>query len=106
MEQPDEEIDDMLEKKNRAELQEKFLFIVDKNFACNHVKIQKSIICDKSNKEKILFSSEGCYICKKCGDTEELKSDLFSNLLKKTSIKKYSFSSYEVEVSTICRGCA
>ena len=44
-------------------------------------------------------------ICKKCGDTEELKSDLFNNLLKKYSIKKYSFTNYEVEVSTTCRGC-
>jgi Fur family transcriptional regulator, zinc uptake regulator len=60
--------------------------------------IEQGVI-HKSNQKKIA-------ICKKCGDTEELKSDLFSNLLKKTSIKKYSFSSYEVEVSTICRGCA
>ena len=45
-------------------------------------------------------------ICKKCGDSEELKSELFTNLLKKIPLKKYSFSSYEVEVATICRGCA
>ena len=61
------------------------------------------LLCNHShNKEH----NPAIAICKKCGDTEELKSDLFSNLLKKTSIKKYSFSSYEVEVSTICRGCA
>ena len=61
------------------------------------------LLCNHSHNKK---HNPAIAICKKCGDTEELKSDLFSNLLKKTSIKKYSFSSYEVEVSTICRGCA
>ena len=44
-------------------------------------------------------------ICKKCGVTEELKSDLFTNVLKKSSLKKYNFANYELEVSTICRSC-
>lgn len=45
-------------------------------------------------------------ICKKCGDTEELKSDLFSSLLKKYPIKKYDFSNFELEVSTLCKSCS
>ena len=45
-------------------------------------------------------------ICKKCGDTEELKSDLFASILKKYPIKKYDFSNFELEVSTLCKGCS
>jgi|TARA_B100000780_G_C21063089_1_gene427397 Fur family zinc uptake transcriptional regulator len=77
--------------------------------------LMKKSIIHKSNQNKTFLLCNHLHnkdhnpaiaICKKCGDTEELKSDLFNNLLKKFSIKKYSFSNYEVEVSTICRGCA
>ena len=44
-------------------------------------------------------------ICKKCGDTDELKSDLFINFFKKYSLKKFKFENFELEVSTICTTC-
>ena len=44
-------------------------------------------------------------ICKKCGLTEELRSDIFFNLLKNLRLKKYDFSNFEVEISALCRSC-
>ena len=44
-------------------------------------------------------------ICKKCGDTEELKSDFFNNFLQKYNLKKFNFKKFELEVSTICSNC-
>ena len=44
-------------------------------------------------------------ICKKCGDTDELKSDLFINFFKKYSLKKFKFKNFELEVSTLCTTC-
>ncbi len=44
-------------------------------------------------------------ICKDCGDTEELKSELFELIFKKNPIKKYDFSKFQLEVSTTCRRC-
>ena len=36
---------------------------------------------------------------------EELKSELFEKIFKKNPIKKYDFSKFQLEVSTICRRC-
>ena len=44
-------------------------------------------------------------ICSDCGDTEELKSELFEVIFKKNPIKKYEFIKFQLEVSTICRRC-
>jgi len=44
-------------------------------------------------------------ICRDCGDTEELKSELFETIFKKNPIKNYDFSKFQLEVSTICRRC-
>ena len=44
-------------------------------------------------------------ICRDCGDTEELKSELFETIFKKNPIKKYDFNKFQLEVSTICRRC-
>tara|TARA_Y100000590_G_scaffold289325_1_gene325680 strand:- start:506 stop:871 length:366 start_codon:yes stop_codon:yes gene_type:complete len=44
-------------------------------------------------------------ICKKCGDTEELKSNLFANFFKKNNIKNYNFKDFSMEVLTTCKGC-
>ena len=44
-------------------------------------------------------------ICRDCGDTEELKSELFEAIFRKNPIKKYDFSKFQLEVSTICRRC-
>ena len=44
-------------------------------------------------------------ICKKCGDTEELKSNIFLDFFKKNNIKKYDFSTFKMEVLTTCKEC-
>jgi len=44
-------------------------------------------------------------ICKKCGDTEELKSSLFESFFKKNNVKNYDFNSFNMEVLTTCKGC-
>ena len=44
-------------------------------------------------------------ICKKCGDTEELKSNIFLDFFKKNNIKKYDFSTFKMEVLTTCKDC-
>ena len=75
--------------------------------------IEKGII-HKSNQNKtyILCNHENGHkhnpsiaICKSCGDTQELKSDLFKNILKKIPLKKYNFANFELEVSTLCNTC-
>lgn len=83
--------DELLAKLNRAELQEKFLFIIDKNYACGKVKSQKSVICSLCNIEKTLFSSEGCYICKKCGETEHIVMENENSNHKETNYEKQKY---------------
>jgi len=41
-----------------------------KGAVSSRAELQKSVICLRCNIEKTLFSSEGCYICQKCGETE------------------------------------
>jgi hypothetical protein len=55
---------------NRATLQDKYLTIIDKNYACTKVRSSKVIMCNQCNIEKILDQSGGCYVCKLCGETE------------------------------------
>ena len=70
-------------------------------------KIHKS----NQNKTYVLCSHEhvkhnpSIAICRNCGDTEELRSELFEKIFKKNPIKKYDFSKFQLEVSTICRRC-
>jgi len=70
-------------------------------------KIHKS----NQNKTYVLCSHEhvkhnpSIAICRDCGDTEELKSELFETIFKKNPIKNYDFSNFQLEVSTICRRC-
>ena len=60
------------------------------------------LLCNHShNKEH----NPSIAICKKCGDTEELKSDFFNNFLQKYNLKKFNFKKFELEVSTICSNC-
>ena len=44
--------------------------------------------------------------CTKCGDSQELHSDLFSSILQKTRLKKYEFLLFDLEISTVCRSCS
>jgi Fur family zinc uptake transcriptional regulator len=70
-------------------------------------KIHKS----NQNKTYVLCSHEHVKhnpyiaICRYCGDTEELNSELFETIFKKNPIKKYDFNKFQLEVSTICRRC-
>ena len=60
------------------------------------------LLCNHFHKEKHQTSIA---ICKKCGDSEELKAGLFSPILKKTRLKKYEFSFFDLEISTLCKSC-
>ena len=70
-------------------------------------KIHKS----NQNKTYVLCSHEhvkhnpSIAICRDCGDTKELKSELFETIFKKNPIKNYDFRNFQLEVSTICRRC-
>lgn len=55
---------------NRATLQDKYLMMVDKEYACDKSRVETIVYCTKCNIEKILIQSEGRYVCKKCGETE------------------------------------
>ena len=60
------------------------------------------LLCNHSHKEKHKTSIA---ICKKCGDSEELKSNIFQNLFKKHNVKNYDFNSFNMEVLTTCKEC-
>ena len=45
-------------------------------------------------------------ICKKCGNSEELLTDIFSPFLKKTKLKKFKLSLFDLEILTNCRSCS
>lgn len=57
---------------NKASLQDKYLSLTDKNYACHKILVDKIIYCTQCKIEKTLFQSDGCYICKKCGETEHI----------------------------------
>ena len=61
------------------------------------------LLCNHLHKNK---HNTSIAICKKCGESEELKSNLFKSILKKYSLKNYDFSFFELEVSTVCKRCA
>lgn len=65
--------DNKLTNVNRASLAEKFRTIIDKNYACTKVKNSKIVYCSvHPDVEKTPNSSEGCYTCKICGETEHI----------------------------------
>lgn len=83
--------DDYLASFGKIELQEKFLLMMDKNYACTKVKAQKNIICQKCNIEKTLFTIEGCYICKNCGETEHIVMESENNGNKELNFEKQKY---------------
>ena len=62
---------------------------------------KKYMLCNHSHKNH----NPSIAICKKCGETEELNSNLFEEILSKKIFKKYDFKNYELEVSAICKAC-
>lgn len=59
------------------------------------------LLCNHSDVEH----NSSIAICMDCGDTEELKSELFESIFKKNPIDKYNFNKFKLEVSTLCRRC-
>jgi hypothetical protein len=57
--------------KNKAELLDQYMMLIDSEYMCDKKKsgnkIRKCPICDI---EKTLMHSEGIYVCQKCGETE------------------------------------
>ena len=76
--------------------------LINKGFIhkANHNK--SYLLCNHYHKEK---HNTSIAICKKCGDSEELQSNLFSPILKKTRLKKYEFLLFDLEISTVCKNC-
>ena len=62
---------------------------------------KKYMLCNHSHKNH----NPSIAICKKCGETEELNSNLFEEIFNKKIFKKYDFKNYELEVSAICKAC-
>lgn len=72
-ERPPERSTNGTEKKpnvNKALLQEKYLYLTDKGYACGKSKISKTVYCTNCNVEK--YQGDGCYVCKECGETEHI----------------------------------
>ena len=60
-------------------------------------------ICHSDSREK---HNPVLTICRKCKKTEEINPNVFSKIFQNLKTKeKYDFSSFEVEVSAICRRC-
>jgi hypothetical protein len=57
---------------NRATLQDNYLMLIDKSYACDHSKNSKIKYCSNCNTEKMLIQSEGLYVCNNCGETEHV----------------------------------
>lgn len=57
---------------SRATLQDKYLMLVDKNYACEKSRASNILLCSQCDIEKILIHAEGRYVCKICGETEIL----------------------------------
>lgn len=78
---------------NRATLQHKFLMLVDKGYACEKVKADKVVYCTNCKIEKLLIQSEGCYVCKECGDSENviMESELPSHRELANEKQKYPY---------------
>lgn len=57
---------------NRASLYNDYMMIIDKSFASNNTKPKFLKFCQNCNIEKTLIQSEGMYVCKSCGEVEQI----------------------------------
>jgi len=66
--------------------------------------INKSfMICNHKHKKK---HNTFIVVCKKCGCSEELLKDIFSPILKKKILKKFTLSLFDLEILTNCKDCS
>jgi Fur family zinc uptake transcriptional regulator len=67
-------------------------------------------LCDTNhvcNKSEAHEHNAVLAICDDCGVTEELKTDLFSKIIKKIKSKrKFNFEKFNLELTTSCKECA
>lgn len=84
---------------SKAVLLHKYLMAIDKEYACGKVKAEKITCCPDCKKtkgidvEKILFQSEGCFVCKECGHTQHtvMESELPSHKELANEKQKYPY---------------
>lgn len=75
--------------------------------------INKGVIHKANHNKTYIFCSHShnkthntfIAICKNCGISEELFTDIVSPILKKTKLKKFKLSFFDLEISTKCRSC-
>lgn len=62
---------DVLPVKNKAELLDQYMMIIDSEYMCDKKKGSDKIRkCPHCNIEKILMHTDGMYVCQKCGEVE------------------------------------
>lgn len=84
---------------SKSNLLHKYLMLIDKEYACGKVKAEKITYCPdcKLTKgieiEKILFQSEGCFVCRECGHTHHaiMESELPSHKELANEKQKYPY---------------
>ena len=76
----------------------------------NHLLIHKTNknktfhLCNTSEKHE---HNAVLAICNDCGVAEELKTDLFSKIIKQVKSKrKFNFNNFNLEITTNCKECA
>lgn len=60
---------------NKATLLNDYKMIIDKSYVCTKIKSNPIKICRNCKTEKILVCSEGLYVCKDCGESENVIID-------------------------------
>jgi hypothetical protein len=82
---------------NKATILHKYLMVTDKEYACSKIKISKSIYCiDCKNLknldvEKILYQSEGVYVCRECGHTQHVTMENEMTNYKESTSEKQKY---------------
>lgn len=77
--------------------------LMSKGFIHKSNQTKTFILCNHNHGSK---HNPALAICKKCGDTDELDSNVFKKIFKTNKLKKFNLSQFEIEVSTLCRACA
>ena len=55
--------------------------------------------------KKVQPMTVSCFTCKNCGTSEELITNLFSSVLKKTKSKFFDLSIFDLEILSNCKRC-